>query len=137
MNRLIDMARIHMTMVVAISAMACETGGIRIRNGGDPMNWSQNSTPARKRLAYIRQMCTAWLFCARSNNDGACQASITTLNAATATQGRSSQPTIARSGRDQPPHSTPAVALRPARPGRPSGSGCHGARPRSWSARRT
>ena len=127
MRKLIDMARIHMITFVATSASACATGGIRIRNGGEGMNCSQNSTPARKKLPCISQMCTAWLFSARSNSTGTCQASITTLNVTTATHGRSSQPAAARSGRDQPPRSTLAVALRPARPGSPSSSGCHGA----------
>ena len=72
-------------------------------------------------------MCTAWLFSARSNSAGRCQNIITALNATTLTQGRSSKPPAARSGRDQPPRMTPAVALRPARRGRPSSSGCHGA----------
>ena len=72
-------------------------------------------------------MCTAELFSARSNAAGMCQNSITALSAATLTQGRSSQPPAARSGRAQPPRITPAVALRPVRQGRPSISGCHGA----------
>ena len=116
-----------MITFVATIATACETGGIRIRNGGEGMNCSQNSTPTRKKLACISQMCTAWLFSARSNSAGTCQSSITAVNAVTATQGRSSQPAAARSGRDQAPRRTSAVALRPVRPGSPSSSGCHGA----------
>jgi hypothetical protein len=50
-----------------------------------------------------------------------CQDSITTLNATTATQGRSSQPPAARNGRDQP---VPSAA---ARSGIALSSGCHGA----------
>ena len=44
------------------------------------------------KLTCISQMCTSWLFSARSNSTGTCQASITTLNAVTETHGRSSQP---------------------------------------------
>src|SRR5580698_7700298 len=56
---LIAMASIHMTRLVPIRAMAWETSGIRRWNGGDGMNCSQNSTPARKKLACMTQMCTA------------------------------------------------------------------------------
>src|SRR5260370_5041892 len=102
-RRLIDMAGIQMMTFVATSATACERGGIRIRNGGEGMNCSQNSTPTRKKLACISQMCTAWLFSARSNSTGTCQASITALHATTPTQARSSQPAAARHGPDHPP----------------------------------
>ena len=94
------------------------------------MNCSQNSTPAAKKLASISQMCTAWLFSARSNGPGRCQTIMTALNSATATHGRRTNPPAARSGRDQPPASTPRVMLRPDRPGsahKASSSGCHGA----------
>jgi hypothetical protein len=40
------MASSHMMTLVATSAAACASGGIRIRNGGDPMNCSQNKIPA-------------------------------------------------------------------------------------------
>ena len=66
------------------------------------MNCSQNSTPAAKKVPCISQMCTASLLAARSNSAGTCQATITTLNSATATQGRSRKPPAARSRRDQP-----------------------------------
>ena len=56
---LIAMASIHMTTLVPIRAAAWETSGIRRWNGGDGMNCSQNSTPARKKLACMSQMCTA------------------------------------------------------------------------------
>ena len=56
-----------MMTLVATRATACASGGIRIRNGGEWMNCSQNSTPAMKKLECISQMCTAWLFSARSN----------------------------------------------------------------------
>ena len=52
---------------------------------------------------------------------------MTTLNSATATQGRRKNPPAARSGRDQPAASTPLVTLRPDRPGSAASSGCHGA----------
>ena len=91
------------------------------------MNWSQNSTPARKKLACISQMCTAWFRSARSNSAGMCQNTITKLNVNTETHGRSRKLVTARSGRDQPPRNAVAVAVRPSRPGRPSSSGCHGA----------
>src|SRR5580700_5989273 len=63
---LIAMASTHMTTLVATRAAAWETSGIRRRNGGDGMNWSQNSTPARKKLACISQICTSWFRSARS-----------------------------------------------------------------------
>src|ERR1039457_3787481 len=44
---LIDMARIHMTTLVAFRAAAWETSGIRRWNGGDGMNWSPNAPQAR------------------------------------------------------------------------------------------
>ena len=116
-----------MMTFVPTRATACASGGIRIRNGGEGMNCSQNSTPAMKKLECISQMCTYWLFSARSNGPGTCQNSITALNSTTATHGRSSQPPAARNGRDQPPRMTPAVTLRPVRHGRPSSSGCQGA----------
>jgi hypothetical protein len=53
------MARIHMVTLVATSASACEIGGIRIRNGGEGMNCSQNSTPTSRKLECISQMCTS------------------------------------------------------------------------------
>ena len=36
------------TTLVASSAAARPSSGIRDRNGGEGMNWSQNSTPAAK-----------------------------------------------------------------------------------------
>src|SRR5580704_638253 len=83
------MASTHITTLVATSAAAWETSGIRRMNGGDGMNWSQNSTPARKKLACISQMCTSWLFSARSYITGMCQNTMTTLNVMTETHGRS------------------------------------------------
>ena len=124
---LIAMASTHMTTLVSTRAAAWETSGIRRRNGGDGMNWSQNSTPARKKLACISQMCTSWLFSARSNSTGMCQNTITKLNVKTATHGRSRKLVTARSGRVQPLRNAVAVAVRPRCPGRPSSSGCHGA----------
>ena len=91
------------TTLVASSAAARPSSGIRLRNGGDGMNWSQNSTPARKNEACISQMCTSWLSCARSNAAGMCQATITRLNSSTATSGAVRNRHTARSGRDQPP----------------------------------
>src|SRR5215469_582260 len=88
-NRLIDMASTHITRLVPIRAMAWDTSGIRRRNGGEGMNCSQNSTPAAKKLPCISQMCTAWLFWARSKNTGRCQKIITALNRAIETHGRS------------------------------------------------
>ena len=113
--------------MVTSSAAAWDGSGIRRRNGGDGMNCSQNSTPAAKKLASISQMCTIWLFSARSNGPGRCQTTIAALNSATETHGRSTNAPAARSGRDQPPASTPRVTLRPDRPGSASSSGCHGA----------
>src|SRR5690348_6665050 len=74
---LIVMASTHMATLVATSAAAWETSGIRRMNGGEGMNCSQNSTPARKNVACISQMCTIWLFWARSNMTGMCQNTIT------------------------------------------------------------
>ena len=116
-----------MITLVPSSAAAWDTSGIRRRNGGDGMNCSQNSTPTAKKLPCISQMCTAWLFSARSNGPDRCQKIITALNSTTATQGRTKNPPTARSGRDQPPASTPLVTLRPDRPGKASSNGCHGA----------
>ena len=117
---------IIMTLVPS-SAAAWDSSGIRRWNGGDGMNCSQNSTPAAKKLPCISQTCTAWLVSARSNGPGRCQTIIAALNRPTETHGRSRNPPTARSGRDQPPASTPRVTLRPDRPGRASSSGCHGA----------
>ncbi len=116
-----------MMKLVTSSAAAWDISGIRLRNGGDGMNCSQNSTPAVKKLACISQMCTAELFSARSYGPGRCQTIMTRLNSATATHGRRKNPPIARSGRDQPPASTSRVTLRPDRPGSAASSGCHGA----------
>jgi hypothetical protein len=54
------------TKLVPSSAAAWPASGIRRRNGGESMNWSQNSIPAAKKLPCISQMCTASLSCARS-----------------------------------------------------------------------
>jgi hypothetical protein len=54
------------TKLVPSNAAAWLTSGIRRRNGGESMNWSQNSTPAAKKLPCISQMCTASLSWARS-----------------------------------------------------------------------
>ncbi len=91
------------------------------------MNCSQNSTPAAKKLPCISQTCTARFVSARSKGPGRCQKIITALNRPTETQGRTSSPPTARSGRDQPPASTPLVTPCPVWPGRPASSGCHGA----------
>ena len=107
-----------MTRLVPSSATAWQSSGIRRRNGGDGMNCSQNSTPAANMVPCISQMCTASFRSARSKGPGRCQTIIAALNRPTETQGRSSSPPNARSGRDQPPASTPRVTLRPARPGR-------------------
>src|ERR1022692_128339 len=56
---LIDMASTHMRPFVTSSAAICPVGASRIRNGGDEMNCSQNSTPTAKKLPCISQMCTA------------------------------------------------------------------------------
>jgi hypothetical protein len=116
-----------MTTLVVSSAAARPSSGIRDRNGGDGMNCSQNSTPAMKNDPCISQMCTNWLFCARSNAAGMCQTIITRLNSATATSGSVRNRHPARSGRDQPPASTPLVTASPDRPGSASSSGCPGA----------
>ena len=115
------------TTLVPSSAPAWDRSGIRWRNGGDGMICSQNSTPVPNMVPCISQMCTAWFSSARSNGPGRCHRSIAALNRATDTHGRSSRPPSARSGRDQPPASTPRVTLRPVRPGSASSSGCHGA----------
>ena len=121
---------IMMTLVPS-SARAWLSTGIRRWNGGDGMNWSQNSTPVAKKLPCISQMCTAWFRSPRSKGPGRCQTIIAALNRPTETQGRSSSLPNARSGRDQPPASTPRVTLRPDRPGSAQwsvlSSGCHGA----------
>ena len=75
------------------------------------MNCSQNRIPVMKKLACISQMCTVWLFSARSNSAGMCQATMATLNSAMATQGRSTTPPTARTGRAQPRRMTSLVAL--------------------------
>jgi hypothetical protein len=115
------------TTLVPSSAPAWDSSGIRRRNGGDGMICSQNSTPVPNRVACISQMCTAWFSSARSKRPGRCHRSIAALNSATDTHGRSSRPPSPRSGRDQPPASTPRVMLRPVRRGSASISGCHGA----------
>jgi hypothetical protein len=56
---------IMMTLVPS-SAAACDSRGIRRRNGGDGMNCSQNSTPAANMVPCISQMCTAPFRSARS-----------------------------------------------------------------------
>ncbi len=121
------MAMTIMTRLVPSSAPAWDSSGIRRRNGGDGMNCSQNSTPAPNMVPCISQMCTASFRSARSKGPGRCQTIIAALNRPTETHGRSSSPPSARSGRDQPPASTPRVTPRPDRPGSPSSSGCHGA----------
>jgi hypothetical protein len=116
-----------MTTLVASSAVTRPSGGIRERNGGDGMNCSQNSTPARKNDECMSQMCTVWLFSARSNAAGMCQTTITALKMTTATTGPVIHVNAARSGRDQPPASTDRVTVFPDRPGSASSSGCPGA----------
>ncbi len=91
------------------------------------MNWSQNSTPVRKKLPCMSQMWTALFRVPRSNGPGRCQITIARLKPVTATQGRSRNPPAARTGRDQRPAMTCLVASFPSLPGRPSSSGCHGA----------
>jgi hypothetical protein len=122
-----DIAITIITTLVASSAAALPSSGSWLRNGGDGMNWSQNNTPAAKKLPCISQMCTAWLSCARSNSAGMCHATITTLNVITATHGRRNKAAADRSGRDQPPVMTPRVTDWPDRPGSAASNGCHGA----------
>ena len=57
-----------MTTLVATSAAAWETSGMRSRIGGEGMNCNQNSTPAAKKLPCISQMCTNSLLRARLNS---------------------------------------------------------------------
>src|ERR1022692_1998047 len=80
-----------MMTLVASSAAAWDSNGIRRRNGGDGMNCSQNSTPAAKKLPCISQICTAELRCARSNGPGRCQRIIMALNSPIETHGRSTR----------------------------------------------
>ncbi len=124
---LIDIASIHMTTLVATSAAACDTSGIRRRNGGEGMNCSQNSTPAMKKLPCTSQMCAAWLRSPRSKAAGMCHKIITKLKNTMETHGRSMKPKTARSGRDQLSRRVVRVTLRPSLPGRASSSGCQGA----------
>jgi hypothetical protein len=116
-----------MTTLVASSAPTRPIIGIRDRNGGDGMNCIQNSTPARKNDECINQMCTIWLFSARSNAAGMCQTTITRLKITTATSGPVRKWNTARSGRDQFPAATDRVTALPDRPGSASSSGCPGA----------
>jgi hypothetical protein len=122
-----DIASTIITTFVVSSAATRPSSGSWLRNGGDGMNWSQNSTPAAKKLPCISQMCTAEFDCARSKSAGTCQATITKLNRNTATHGRRKKLPAARSGRDQPSVMTDRVTDRPDRPGSASSSGCHGA----------
>jgi drug/metabolite transporter (DMT)-like permease len=121
------MASPIITRLVTTSPMAWLTSGIRRRNGGDGMYWSQNRMPARKKLPCISQMCTMLLRSARSYGPGRCHRTITKLNIPTETQGRSSTVPRNRSGDNQRPASTPRVTLVPERQGSASSSGCHGA----------
>jgi hypothetical protein len=116
-----------MTTLVASSAAARPSSGMRDRNGGDGMNCSQNSTPARKNEECMSQMCTTWLFSARSNAAGMCHPTITRLKITTATTGPVRNVNADRSGRDQSPASTDRVTVFPDRPGSASSSGCPGA----------
>src|SRR5260221_11947363 len=78
-------ARTHMKTFVPARAAACATGRICIRNGGEGMNCSQNSTPVTKKLACISQMATAWLVSPSATKQGTCQASIRMVYRATRT----------------------------------------------------
>ena len=120
------MARIHMITFVPTSATACEAGGIRIRNGGEGMNCSQNSTPGQEEAGVHQPDVHRLVALGQVEQHRDVPEHHHRAERTTATQGRSSQPATARSGRDQPPRMTPAVALRPACPGSASSSGCHG-----------
>ena len=102
MKKLIDIASSHMMRLVATSALAWPAGVIRIRNGGERMICSQNSTPTANMLPCISRMCTVAFRSARSNSGGICQPTITTLKATTTITGRTSALPAARSGRVQP-----------------------------------
>src|SRR5215469_4170053 len=55
----IAIASTHIWQLVASSATAWPTDDILIRNGGDEMNCSQNSTPVMKKLPCTSQTWTA------------------------------------------------------------------------------
>src|SRR5260370_15986145 len=129
-----DIARNHMITFVVTSAVSRLGADIRLCNGGEGMNWTQNHTPTAKKLACMSQMCTYGFCCARSNNAGTCQAVITTLNAMMAAQGPAAAERKLRSGRDQAPASTDPVAPCLSLAGETSSRGGQGA-PATTSAR--
>jgi len=80
-------------------APACQTGDALMRNGGGD-DLEQNSTPVTKKLECMSQMCTPWLFSARSKRTGM-HTTIIVLKAMSANHGFSTNRPIARSGADQ------------------------------------
>ena len=111
--------RIHMTTLVASSAAAWETSGIRRRNGGDGMNCSQNSTPARKKLACISQMCTAWLFSRQVEQRGQVPGQHHHIEQHHRDPRPEQEPANGAQRPRPAARSTPAVALRPGPAGQP------------------
>ena len=93
-----DMANTNITMLVAMIAPPCHTNEARGRIGCDGMIWSQKRTPVTRKLPCMSQMCTAWLFSARSNRAGTCHSTMAALNATSAVHGFLTSRPTARSG---------------------------------------
>ena len=104
-------------------APPCQTNEARGLIGCDGMIWSQKRTPVTRKVPCMSQMCTDWLFSARSKSAGKCQSTMAALKAPNAVHGFMTSPTDGpqRTGPGAQQKGSPEPAAKPHREGEQQG----------------